>query len=94
MKHATLAIVAALVIAAREGVTAITGGTDLAAAQSQKATMTLARRSLADATARAVNANAGFRAVSAMPALDNGRPVAEVTLVRGDEWKVVTEALD
>ncbi len=85
MKHATLAIVAALVIAAREGVTAITGGTDLAAAQSQKATMTLARRSLADATARAV---------SAMPALDNGRPVAEVTLVRGDEWKVVTEALD
>jgi hypothetical protein len=32
--------------------------------------------------------------VSAMPSLDNGHPVAEVTLVRGDDWKVVTERLD
>jgi len=29
-----------------------------------------------------------------MPSLDNGRPVAEVTLVRGDDWKVVIERLD
>jgi hypothetical protein len=32
--------------------------------------------------------------VSAMPSLDGGAPVAEVTLVKGDDWKVVTERLD
>jgi len=67
---------------------------ELAAAQSQKAAMDLARRSLAEATADAVKANAGYRAVSAMPSLDNGHPVAEVTLVHGDDWKVVIERLD
>ena len=67
---------------------------DLAAARAQKEAMDRARRSLADATADAVKANAGYRAVSATPRLDNGRPVAEVKLVRGDEWKVVSEFLD
>lgn len=72
----------------------ITDGKDLAAAQSQKATMARANRSLGEATADAVKANAGYRAVSAMPALDRGGPLAEVTLVRGDDWKVVTVRLD
>lgn len=72
----------------------ISDGGDLAAAQAQKAAMDQARRSLAEATADAVKADAGYRAVSAMPNLDNGHPVAEVTLVRGDDWKVVTERLD
>jgi hypothetical protein len=72
----------------------ITDGGDLAAAQSQRAAMAIARRSLAEATAAAVLGNAGYRAVSAMPRLVGGRPVAEVTLVRGDDWKVVTEQLD
>ena len=53
-----------------------------------------AKRSLADATAAVVRANAGYRAVSARPRLDNGQPVAEVTLMRGDDWKVVNERLD
>jgi hypothetical protein len=75
-------------------VEAITDGGDVAAAQAQKAAMARSKRSLAEATAEAVKSNAGYRAVSAMPSLDGGRPVAEVTLVRGDEWKVVTEALD
>ena len=75
-------------------VEAITDGGDLAAAQSQKAAMARSKRSLAEATAEAVHSNAGYRAVSAMPSIDGGRPVAEVTLVRGDEWKVVTERLD
>jgi hypothetical protein len=75
-------------------VDAITDGGDLAAAQSQKAALTRAKRSLADATAAAVKANAGYRAVSAMPKVDGSGPVAEVTLVRGDDWKVVTERLD
>src|SRR5262245_22857931 len=72
----------------------ISDGGDLAAAQAQKAAMDLARRSLTEVTADAVKANAGYRAVSAMPSLDNDRPVAEVILVRGDDWKVVFERLD
>jgi hypothetical protein len=72
----------------------ITDGGDLTAAQAQKAAMDRAKRSLAEVTAAAVQANAGYRAVSATPSLDNGRPVAEVTLVRGDDWKVVIERLD
>jgi hypothetical protein len=42
----------------------ITDGGDLAAAQTQKAAMARAKRSLADATAAAVKANAGYRAVT------------------------------
>jgi len=75
-------------------VEALSDGGDLAAAQAQKTAMDRARRSLAEVTAEAVKANAGYRAVSSMPSLDNGRPVAEVTLVRGDDWKVVIERLD
>jgi hypothetical protein len=67
---------------------------DLAAAQAQKDAVDRAGRSLAEATADAVKANVGYRAVSATPHLDNGRPVAEITLVRGDEWKIVNERLD
>lgn len=72
----------------------ITDGGDLSAAQTQHAAMARATRSLAEVTADAVKANAGYRALSAIPSLDNGRPVAEVTLVRGDDRKVVTEHLD
>jgi hypothetical protein len=67
---------------------------DLAAARSQKEAMDRAKRSLAEATANAVRTNPGYRAVSATPRLDNGRPLAEIALVRGDEWRVVSEYLD
>jgi hypothetical protein len=53
-----------------------------------------AKRSLEAATASTVKANAGYRAVSALPGLDGSRPVAEIILVRGSEWKVVSEPLD
>jgi hypothetical protein len=56
--------------------------------------MDRAKRSLAEATANAVRTNPGYRAVSATPRLDNGRPLAEIALVRGDEWRVVSEYLD
>lgn len=72
----------------------ITDDGDLAAARAQKEAMDRAKRTLAAATADVVKANAGYRAVSATPHLDNGRPVAEVILVRGDDWKVVNEPLD
>ena len=72
----------------------ITDDGDLAAARAQKEAMDRAKRTLAEATAAVVKANAGYRAVSATPRLDNGQPVAEVTLVRGDDWKVVNERLN
>jgi hypothetical protein len=40
-----------------------------------------------------VDANRGYRAVSVTPVLRDGRPSAEVTLVRGEDWKVVVETL-
>ena len=38
--------------------------------------------------------NKGYRAVSVMPVLKDGHPVADVTLVKGTEWKTVSEKLD
>lgn len=75
-------------------VEAITRAGDLTAAQGQKAAMARAARSLEAATADAVTAHAGYRAVSALPSLAGDRPVLEVVLVRGREWKVVREPLD
>ena len=72
----------------------ITDDSDLTAARAQKKAMDSATRTLAQVTADVVKANAGYRAVIATPHLENGRPVAEVTLVRGDDWKVVSEPLD
>ena len=74
-------------------VIAITDGGDLAAAQTQRIVMADAQHSLATATTHAVDANRGYRAVSVTPVLRDGRPSAEVTLVRGDDWKVVVEPL-
>jgi hypothetical protein len=73
---------------------AITDGGDLAAAQSQRAALAAAKRSLGEATARVVKSHAGYRAVSALPSLNGGRPVVEVILLNGSDWKVVSEPLD
>ena len=73
---------------------AITDGGDLAAAQSQSAAIAAAKRSLGEATARVVKSHTGYRAVSALPSLDRGRPVVEVILLNGSDWKVVSEPLD
>lgn len=72
----------------------LTDGGDIAAAQVQKAAIAMAKRSLEAATASVVKASSGYRAVSAMPSLDGGRPVVEVLLLNGSDWKVVTERLD
>jgi hypothetical protein len=72
----------------------LTDGADLSAAQSQKAAMATAKRSLGAVTADAVKANPGYRAVSAMPGLDSGHPVVEVILVRGGGWKTVSASMD
>jgi len=73
---------------------AITGGKDLTAAKAQSEAMAKAKLSLRAATENAVKANKGFRAVSITPSLKDGHPVAEVTLVKGEEFKTVSEKLD
>ncbi len=72
----------------------ITGGEDLTAAKAQSEAMAKAKRSLRAAVAEALKANKGYRAVSVIPALKDGHPVAEVTLVKGEEFKTVSEKLD
>jgi uncharacterized membrane protein YkoI len=72
----------------------ITGGDDLTAAKAQGEAMAKARRSLQAAAAEAVKENNGYRVVSVMPSLKDGHPVADVTLVKGEAWKTVSEKLD
>jgi hypothetical protein len=72
----------------------ITDADDLKAAQAQAATMAKAKTPLDVATDHAVKANAGYRAISIMPKLEGGKPVAVVTLMKGEEVKKVTEKLD
>ena len=72
----------------------ITSGDDLTAAKAQSEAMAKAKRSLDAAASEAVKENKGYRVVSVMPALKDGHPVADVSLVKGAEWKTVSEKLD
>ena len=72
----------------------ITQGDDLTHAKAQSEAMAKAKRSLEAAAAEAVKDNKGYRAVSVMPELKDGHAVADVTLVKGTEWKTVSEKLD
>ena len=67
---------------------------DLKEATAQKVAMAKAKVPLLTAAETAVKANAGFRAVSIYPQLQNGNPMAEVTLLQGSAFKKVTEKLD
>ncbi len=73
---------------------AITSGDDLTAAKAQSDAMAKAKRSLRTMADQAAKENKGYRVVSEIPALKDGHPVAEVTLVKGSEFKVVSEKLD
>ena len=73
---------------------AITQGDDLSHAQAQSEVMAKAKRSLGAAASAAVRENKGYRVVSVMPAMKDGHPVADVTLVKDTEWKTVSEKLD
>src|SRR6266540_3529516 len=72
----------------------ITSGDDLTAAKAQSEAMAKAKRSLEAAASEAVKEHKGYRVVSVMPALKEGHPVADVTLVKGTEWRTVSERLD
>jgi hypothetical protein len=54
---------------------------------------TAEKLSLLSATEKAVKANHGFRAVSAYPVFEEGDPIAVVTLLGPDAFKIVTEKL-
>jgi len=71
----------------------IAEGEDYTAAQSQSAAMGKAKVSLRAAVQNALRANAGFRAVSVFPSLKDDRPVAEVTLAKGEEVRTVSVPL-
>ena len=73
---------------------AIKDADDLKAAAAQKAAMAKAKVPLLTATETAVKANAGSRAVSIYPQLQDGSPTAEVTLLEGATFKKVTGKLD
>lgn len=72
----------------------ITDKEDLDHAAAQKAAMDKAKASLQAAVDKALKANSGYRAVSIIPETKGGHPVADVTLLRGEEFKTVTEPLD
>ena len=71
----------------------ITNGDDLTAAQTQSAAIAKGKASLATAVAKALAANKGYGAVSVTAALKGAQPVAEITLLKGTEFKTVTEPL-
>src|SRR2546425_13238681 len=75
-------------------VEAIEGGEDLTAAKGQADAMAKAKTPLQAAIDAAVKKNPGFRPVSAIPAQKEGRPVADVSLIKGDELKTASESLD
>jgi hypothetical protein len=72
----------------------ITDAGDLKEAKEQSQAMAKAKVPLDQAVANSVKANAGYRAVSVMPELKSGSPVAEITLMKGAEVKNVTAKLD
>jgi hypothetical protein len=71
----------------------ITTGDDLKAAQAQSAATAKAKSSLTSALEKALAANKGYSAVSATATLKAGQPVAEISLMKGTEFKTVTEPL-
>lgn len=72
---------------------AITGGDDFSAAQKQAQAMGKTKHALQDVISRAEKANPGFRAVSVVPEIEDGKAQADVTLLKGSTSKSVDEPL-
>src|SRR5437763_5343827 len=71
----------------------ITEADDLKDAKKQANAMATAKSTLADAVAKAVKANSGYRAVSAAAEIEGGAANADVGLVKGSSSKSVDEKL-
>src|SRR6266436_6595795 len=65
----------------------ITDADELKNAEEQSQAMASAKVSLDKAVTEATKANSGYRAVSVMPTLDVGKPVANITLMKGEDVK-------
>jgi hypothetical protein len=73
----------------------ITNGDALAAAHAQRAAMARAKWSLYTVAVNTLKAHKGFSLVSIVPSLGGmERPVAEVTLVKGNQWSTIVERLN
>lgn len=72
----------------------ITTGNLLATANAQAAAMAKAKIPLKDAVDKAIAEAAGFRAVGVVPNLKEGRPVASVLLLKGEDFKIAQQPLD
>ena len=72
----------------------ITDAEDLRDAKEQRQAMAKAKIPLNRAVETTITANGGYRAVSIMPMLTSGKPVAAITLMKGQEVKKVTAKLD
>ncbi len=75
-------------------VEAIESGEDLTAAKAQGEAMAKAKLSLRAALEKTLKAQKGLRAVSVFPIVKDGHPIADVTLIKGEEFKVASEKLD
>jgi hypothetical protein len=69
-------------------------GEDYSDSVAQSKVMAKAKRSLSAAVAKAVARNPGYRAVSVVPSLEQGKPVATVVLENSTGTKTVSEKLD
>lgn len=72
----------------------ITSGDDLAAAMAQGEAIARAKTSLQRAVAKAAAVNQAYRAVSVTSSLKDGRPMANITLMKGEHSKTISERLD
>jgi hypothetical protein len=66
---------------------------ELKTATAHRLAMEKARVSLRSATANAVQANPSLRAVSAYPVIEEGDPMAVITLLDANAFKIVTKKL-
>lgn len=72
----------------------ITEGEDLAAANAQSAAMAKAKTSLKEAIDKAVTQSPNARVIGAAPGLKDGRLVASIALLDGEQIKTVQQPLD
>ena len=69
-------------------------GEDLSHSVAQNKAMAKAKKSLGAAVAKAVAGNPGYRAVSVVPSLEQGKPMATVVLENAAGSRTVSEKLD
>jgi hypothetical protein len=67
----------------------ITGGDDLTAAKNQNDGLFRSTRELKEAVKEAKHNNPGYLAVSVWPEMKDGHSMANVQLVKGNDWKTV-----